>query len=68
MEAVIKTSDKKIFQKIVNYLTSLGVSVYAKEETKNQRSRDINYGGLINRLTTGFNLGKFNREDAYDRH
>jgi hypothetical protein len=33
MEAIIKTTDKKIFQKIMHYLRSLGVSVYTKTET-----------------------------------
>ena len=34
MEAIIRTSDKKIFQKILEYVKSMGVSIYEKTEEK----------------------------------
>ena len=64
MEAVIKTSDKKIFQQIMDYLKSLGVSVQEKREEK---SIAINHGQLLRKLSSGYKLSGFNREDAYDR-
>lgn len=64
MEAVIKTSDKKKFRKIMDYLKSLEVSVQEKHEEK---SSEINYRQLLNKLAVGYNLKGFNRKDIYDR-
>ena len=64
MEAVIRTSDKKIFRQIIDYLKSLGVSVQEKQEEK---GGNINYRQLLSKLASGYKLGGFSREDAYDR-
>ena len=64
MEAIIKTSDKKVFRQIIDYIRSMGVSVQEKHE---ERAAVVDYGQLLNKLSSGYKLGGFSREDAYDR-
>ena len=64
MEAIIRTNDKKLFRKIIDYLKSLGVSVQEKQETANN---EINFNELLNKLSSGYKLSGFNRDDVYDR-
>jgi hypothetical protein len=66
MEAIIKIHNKKIFQKILDYLKLLGVLVYEKKEDSVMQS-NTHFDSLIKKLNRGFKLGEFKRSHVYDR-
>ena len=66
MEAIIKTDDSKTFQKILKYIKTLGVSV-SLTQIKDGKDEKSNHNELIKKLTKGYNLGGFNRDEADDR-